>query len=380
MELKVRKVGPVEEMSPQEREAHIIKSAEKKEEPTSQPEEVKEEPQKEEPENIEQEPETPDVQQEPEQPSLKEEDVLSFIKNKYDREINSVEDLFQQKQESQEIPEDISAYLEYRQKTGRGFDDYMKLSQDYSSMDDDKVLKEYILSTEKGFDEQDALDEIRDRFSYDEDDDLSDKEIRKIEREKKKAVKQAREYFEDQKKMYKEPLESRTSQGISDEDKKKLEAYSEYTKQQQTLQEQQESRRKWFEQKTNELFSSDFKGFDFDLGDNRKLTYKPGDAEQIKSAQLDTSSFMKKFVDDNGLIKDAAGFHKALAVARDPEGFAKFFYEQGKTDAVESDARKIKNIDMRSNTPQVSKKDGIQIRAISRDTGTGLKIKSRSKT
>lgn len=375
MEFKVKEVGSAEEKSKQEIEQEVVQKVDMgskdkaKEEPDPEP---KQEPEK--PKEDVQEP----VQQEPEQPSLTEEDVLSFIKNKYNKEISSVNDLFEEKQSGADVPEDIAAYLEYREKTGRGFDDYMKLNRDYDSMNDDQILKEYKLATEVGLEEQDVIDELNEEYSWDEDDDLSDKEINRIKRAKKKAVAEAKKFFEDQKKMFKEPVESRGTQGMSEEDKKKLEAYSEYTKQQGSLQEQQEKMRQWYEQKTNELFSNDFEGFEFKVNDNKKLTYKPGSPEDIKKAQLDPSSFTKNFLDENGLIKDAKGFHRALSVARDPEGFARFFYEQGQADAVESDAKSAKNINMSSRAPEVSRKDGVQVKAVNTDSGRGLKIKSRT--
>ena len=62
---------------------------------------------------------------------LNEEDVLSFIKNRYDKDVASVSDLFAEKEANEEIPEDVAAYLEYRKKTGRSFEDYSKLNRDF---------------------------------------------------------------------------------------------------------------------------------------------------------------------------------------------------------------------------------------------------------
>ena len=45
-----------------------------------------------------------------------------------------------------------------------------------------------------------------------------------------------------------------------------------------------------FISKTEEVFS-DFKGFDFEIGD-QTLTFKPGEADDIKSAQSDISNFI----------------------------------------------------------------------------------------
>jgi hypothetical protein len=63
-----------------------------------------------------------------------------------------------------------------------------------------------------------------------------------------------------------------------------------------------------------------------------------------------------------------------------PEKFAKFFYEQGKSQATEDVMRKTKNINMSEHkTPEVATKGGMQIRAMSNTSSKGLKIKSLRK-
>jgi len=81
---------------------------------------------------------------------------------------------------------------------------------------------------------------------------------------------------------------------------------------------------------------------------------------------------------DSGLMKDAQGYHRAMAVAMNLDKFAEFFYNQGMTAAVDDVSKKSKNInmDMRK-TPQTFSKDGLKIRAIGdKSSGRGLKIKS----
>jgi len=88
-------------------------------------------------------------------------------------------------------------------------------------------------------------------------------------------------------------------------------------------------------------------------------------------------NFVNKFLDEKGLIKDAAGYHRALAVAMNPDKFAKFFYEQGKSSATEDVMRKTKNINMTERqAPEVTNKGGFQVRPVNPDSGRGLKIRS----
>ena len=109
--------------------------------------------------------------------------------------------------------------------------------------------------------------------------------------------------------------------------------------------------------------------------------YTPGDRTELKKLQQTPEAWLNKYLDDKGLVKDAAGYHKSLAVAMNPEKFARFFYEQGQASAVDDVMRKTKNINMSERpTPQTVSKGGLKIRAINQDSGRGLKIKSRRTT
>ena len=66
-------------------------------------------------------------------------------------------------------------------------------------------------------------------------------------------------------------------------------------------------------------------------------------ASELKKAQDSPLNFINKYLDSRGFIKDAEGYHKSLAVAMNPEKFAQFFYEQGKSQATDDVIRKTKN-------------------------------------
>ena len=77
--------------------------------------------------------------------SIKDEDVLSYIGKRYDREINSLDELFEQRNANEELPEDVSAFLKYKKETGRGINDFIKINKDYDDVDDDQLLRDYYL-------------------------------------------------------------------------------------------------------------------------------------------------------------------------------------------------------------------------------------------
>ena len=304
---------------------------------------------------------------------LTEDQVLSHIKERYNKEFTSVDDIFAEREAQEELPDDVAAYFKYKKETGRGINDYVKLQRDFDEANPDTLLRDYLKTTETALDDDD-IDSLMDEYSYDEDlDDESD--IKKIKVAKKKAIAKAKNYFEKEKEMYKQPLES-GSGAIPEADKEQYETYKQYLSEAATQQEETKRKSEWFTQKTDEVFNNDFKGFDFNIGEG-KVTYSPGNAEDTKKAHLSPMNFVNKYLDDKGLMKDAAGYHKALAVAMNPEKFAQYFYEQGKSNATEDVMRKTKNINMTTrNTPEVSSKSGTQFKSLGNDSGRGLKIRS----
>lgn len=305
---------------------------------------------------------------------LKEEDVLSFIGKRFGKEIKSLDELAQERQESDPLPEDVAAYLKYKKETGRGIKDFLKVNEDIEARDPDSLLAEYYASTQEDLDQEDIDFMLKEQFGYDEDlDDESD--VRRKKLAKKKELAKAKKYFEDQREKYKAPLES---SGVpSGVDQEALRSYQEYIASAKTAQEENQKRYDWFQKKTDEVFSNEFKGFEFTVGD-KSLVFTPAEAAEIKKAQSDISNFIGKYVNQDGLIEDAKGYHKALAVAMNPERFAKFFYEQGMADAVDDLSKKSKNInmDIRS-APQQVNKGGLRVAESTQSSGSGLKIRSK---
>ena len=310
---------------------------------------------------------------------LSEEDVLSFIKNRYNKDVSSVSDLFATKEANEQIPEDVAAYLEYRKKTGRSFADYSKLNRDFGAMDEKQLLREYYSATEDALDAED-IDYMMDDFSYDAEMD-EENVIKKKKVAFKKEIGKAKKFFSSQKEMYKEPLESSTA-AFSLEQKEQLEAYNKYVLDAKTFDEEAKRKRDWFLNKTDEVFHNEFKGFDFKVGEDKTVTFLPTkNVDEIKRLNSDSSNLFKRFIDEEtGLVSDAAGYHRAVSIAQNPERFAKFFYEQGQSDGTTDVTRKMKNVNMSTrDAPQVTKKDGMTIRAINPTEGRGLKIRSNKK-
>ena len=305
---------------------------------------------------------------------LDEQKVLSYIEKRYNKQINSFDELVSERKEAEELPEDVSAFLKYKKETGRGFEDFIKLKKDFEVMEPEQLVKEYLSATQEGLDAED-IDSLMDDYRYDEDID-DESRVKKTKIERKKIINEAKKFFNNQKEKYKMPLESSPA-SLSQEEKEEYDLYRQYTKQSKTVEEENSRKRQWFTQKTDEVFDNEFKGFEFDVN-NKKIAYTPGDAKELKKLQSNPENFIKKFLDESGLIKDAAGYHRSLAIAMNPEKFAKFFYEQGQADATEGTLKGIKNINMSERrAPEVSKtNDGMQVKAMNPDSGRSLKIRS----
>jgi hypothetical protein len=376
MEIKVKDLGLVEEKSRAEVEEQLLKKHEEKFEETPQQEQVVEKVNTNEPV---QENKTEPVEDKTPSLELNDDNVLSYIKDRYNKDINSVDELFAEKEANEPLPDDVSAYLKYKKETGRNIQDFYNLQKDYDSMDDNSVLANYYSNTEEGLDAIDIQDIIEDKFDFDEEID-DPKDIKKIKLAKKRELAKAKKFLNEQKDKYKIPLES-SGDGLSADQQENLNAYKSYIDESKTTQEQNKKRYDYFLNKTNEVFNNEFKGFDFKVGENN-FTYKPGTADEVKNVQKDIGNFINKYTDEKGLMSDAKGYHKALSVAMNPDKFAQYFYEQGVSNAVDNVTRKSKNInmDMRQ-APQTVSKDGMKIRPVGNtDSGRGLRIRSIKKS
>ena len=388
MDIKVREVTDVEEKSSQQIEQELLEKHEQKQEATEQPVEVeevkeevevKEDVQKEEEvqEEIKQEEETPPIEEQPPVPQeLAEDEVLSYIGKRYGKQINSIDELISQREEAEDLPSDVAAYLKYKKETGRGFEDYAKLQKDYTDLSPEALLREYYSITEEGLDADD-IESLMEDFNYDEEI-HEPSEIKKIKLAKKKEIAKAKRFLKEQQEQYKQPLESRESSATANNEE--LIEYRQYKETAKSQQEDANLKREWFVKKSDEVFSSEFKGFKFNIGEN-DIVYAPGSASELKKAQETPLNFVNKYLDSNGYIKDAEGYHKALAIAMNPEKFAQFFYEQGKSQATDDVIRKTKNVDMTERSaPEVSVKSGFQVKSVSQPSSRGLRIKSIKKS
>mgnify|MGYP003117754351 CR=1 FL=1 len=381
MELKVKAVDSIESKSMQEVENELLEKheSELEQENVSAQENNKEEEKNEPPKESEsnKKEEAVEAVSKAAEEELSDTDVLSYIEKRYGKKVNSIDELTQAREEAEPLPEDVAAYLEYKKQTGRGINDYVKLNKDFDSLSPDNLLREYLTATEEGLDPED-IQALMEDYEVDEEEEEA-AVVKKTRLAKKRKIAEAKKYFNEQKKLYKQPLESSPAT-ISTSQLEDLRAYKQYVEDARTQEEANKVQRNWFTKQTDQVFNSEFKGFEFTIGDDTIL-YSPAEASELRKAQETPLNFVNRFIDEKGLMKDAQGYHRALALAMNPDKFARFFYEQGKSNATENVMRKTKNINMTERkTPEVVNKGGMQVKALNPSSGKGLRIRSLKRT
>ena len=270
------------------------------------------------------------------------------------------------------LPENIEKLVTFMNETGGTVEDYVELNRDYSKLDDQQLLQEHLRKTKPHLDSED-INLILEDYKYDEEID-EEKEIRRKKLAYKEAVAFAKKDLEDQKSKYFAEIKQRP--GVNQEQQKAMDFFNRYNKQQETIKQSQEH----FKQETNNLFNSEFKGFEYTLGDKR-FRYKVKDPVAIAETQSNIKNFVNKYMDKEGNISDAAGYHKALYAAMNADKLASHFYEQGKADGVKSLVQQSKN-PANDEPRQVASGDvfvgGFKVKAISGSDSSKLKIKKRT--
>ena len=298
-------------------------------------------------------------------------DRIKDIPNKLKEQEESVNN----NQEVSELPENINKLVEFMQETGGTLEDYVNLNRDYDSMGDMDILREHYRQTKPHLSEDEISFLMEDSFSYDEEVD-EERDIKRKQLALKESIAEAKSNLTSLKSKYYDDL--KLSSKLTPEQREAIEFYNNYKQEQDQSQQLAQQQRSVFEQKTNELFSDSFKGFEYKVGNN-KYRFNVKDVDNVKKSQFDINSLVSRFVNENNEISDATGYHKALFTAMNADSIANHFYEQGKADAIKDQMAKSKNVDMnpRGTHEAVTTDSGFKIRAISGDDSSKLRIKLR---
>ena len=240
------------------------------------------------------------------------------------------------------LPENVQKLMEFMDDTGGDLNDYVKLNQDYSEMDNQTLLYEYYKNTKPHL----TVDEINflmeDQFSYDEEAD-DERDIRRKKLALKEQVADAKAHLDGQKSKYYEDIKAGSK--LTKEQQKAVDFFNRYNEESEETQKEADRQKSTFLKKTDQVFSDKFKGFDYKIGE-KKFRFNVKNPNEIKETQSNINNFVKKFLNKDNTMKDAAGYHKSLYTAMNADAIANHFYEQGKADALKDSVAKAKNVNM----------------------------------
>ena len=279
----------------------------------------------------------------------------------------------QAEQTGRPLPENIEKLVDFINETGGSVEDYVKLNRNYSEMDNAEALAEYYKQTKPHLDAEERQFLMDQSFSYDEEVD-EEADIRRKKIALKEQVAEAKAYLDGQKSKYYEEIKNTPSGQY----KEAMDFFNRYNKETEENRRLAEERSEYFTEKTDNVFNDKFKGFEYEVGE-QKLRYEIKDANKVKESQSDLNNFINRFVGKDGKITDAEGYHKALFAAMNTDAIAQHFYEQGRADALKNSIASSKNIDMSARGAEgtVANPGGIKVRALDLDTTPSFKFKKR---
>ena len=267
------------------------------------------------------------------------------------------------------LPENIEKLVSFMEDTGGSVEDYVRLNADYSNIDDSALLKEYYKKTKTYLDDSD-VDLILEDFEWDEDLD-EERDIRKKKIAFKEEVAKAKSFLEETKSKYYDEIKLRP--GVTQDQQKATDFFNRYNEDQETATRQHED----FKSKTNNYFNDEFKGFEFDVS-GKRFRYGVQNPGKIAEDQSNINNFVGKFLNKEGEVKDAKGYHKALFMASNADTIINHFYEQGKSDATKDIIGKSKNPSTQPRQAQEGEFiNGLKVRSISGLDSSKLKIKTK---
>ncbi len=278
-------------------------------------------------------------------------------------------------QEPVEYPENIQDLVKFMNDTGGTLEDYVALNKDYEKFEQMDLLHEYYTQSKPHLSADEIAFLIDDKFSVDEDVD-DPKDIKRKKLAFKEEVAQAKNQLENQKANYYKEIKSGSR--LTPEAQKAMDFFNRYNEEKQIAQKENKSQRDVFNSKTSNLFNDQFKGFEYKVGEKR-YRFNVKNVNEVKETQSDINNFAKRFLDNNNVMTDAAGYHKALFTGMNADAIAQHFYEQGKSDAIKQSVKSAKNIKMdpRSGHQEIEA-GGIKAKVISGDNLSGLKLKLKN--
>ena len=286
--------------------------------------------------------EKPSTVQDEEAPVL-EEITNEEVEEKVEEVQEQIEEaIVEAKETGKELPENIQKLVDFMEDTGGDLNDYVKLNKDYSELDNLSLLEEYYTQTKPHLNKEEINFLMEDQFSYDEKVD-DERDIQRKKLALKEQVAGAKSHLDGQKSKYYEDIKSGSK--LTGEQQKAIDFFDRYNEESEESNKVVEKQKTNFLSKTDNVFSDEFKGFEYSIGD-KKFRINVKNTSEVKETQSDIHNFINKFLNKDNLMEDAKGYHKGLFTAMNADVVANHFYEQGKADAMKDSFADSKNVNM----------------------------------
>ena len=183
------------------------------------------------------------------------------------------------------LPENVDKLVKFMDETGGSIEDYVDLNKDVSNFSEGELLRQYYTKS-KPWDQKEITEYMEDNFSYSEEED-DPRDIRSKQRAYKEEIYNAKKFFDTNKEKYYADLKLRRKEEIPQEYTEAYQHYNDLKKNQETSQQLTQL----FLEKTDSVFGDNFRGFDFQVGNN-KYRYKVNNVTETKNNQTDISKFV----------------------------------------------------------------------------------------
>jgi len=325
---------------------------------------------------------TAKVEEVKDEPEAEDTPVVEEITNETKQEVEELAEqvtdaIIETQETGEDLPENIQKLMDFMEETGGDLNDYVTLNQDYSKLDNQDLLFEHYKQTKPHLNIEEINFLMEDQFSYDEEVD-DEREIKRKKLALKEQVANAKTQLEETKSKYYEDIKAGSK--LTSEQQEAIEFFNKHNEESERNYEASKKQSEIFINKTNNLFNDKFKGFEYKVGE-KKFRFNVKDSGQLKETQGDINNFIKKFLTKENTMKDAAGYHKGLFTAMNPDAVANHFYEQGKADALKDSIAESKNVSMDPRQAHVENVNtsGLRVRALDSDDQSDFKFKIKQK-
>ena len=303
-------------------------------------------------------------------PEMTDESALTYLSEKLGRTVTSFDDL-----KPQEVPVETDPYLkslkEWREKTGRPIEDFVKYQKDYTQLSDIDVAREFLKHKYPTLTANEIQLEL-DQFKPSEDDLERDASLKTLNL--KKLATEGRNILEGMKVEFTEPIPGTAPQGLTPEIQQQLDLFNKVKQQYSDNEKSQQEYSRGIQEasvKTENVLLT--------LSDDLKVNYKVSE---------DTRSNLPQFINEMPHWKNEDGSWNHQSVAQDGvkikhfDEIIKLVYEQGVNAGKENLSKEANNVTIgktvSSAAQQPNGKKGLEISGLDKYLGgRGVRIGKR---